>query len=64
MTCSHVFLTLSHFFTLDPLFRIVSLRSPRPPGSVLRRFEEVGGSLRELEEVKKVGGSSRKLDKV
>ena len=56
---------------VDVPFRIVSRGSPGPPGSVLRRFEKVRGSLRKLEEVgegsmklEKVRGSWRKLDNV
>ncbi len=53
---------------LNSPFRTVSRGpsrgSPGPPGSVLRRFEEVRGSWRKLEKVKKVREGSRKLEKL
>jgi hypothetical protein len=54
---SHMFLTFSNLFTIDPLFRTVSRGSPGPQGSVLRKFSE--SSWKE-----KVGGGGRRLEKV
>ncbi len=71
---TYCLLQFYYFFTkhqktnhLDVPFRTVPEVPwvPRGPFSEgLRKFEEVGESWRELEQVKKVGGSSRKLDKV